>query len=550
MNEMKHMKFHSGHIKWMCANTKSITPICTGLNLNLRLMLLDTYEINKIKFGVFSSKEIVRMSVAELTCCKKHGYSTIYDPRLGAIGTAHCETCGQDAIGCPGHFGHVTLNEPVIHPLFVKKILAFLRCQCIECKELLFEAEHLQLAGIDGLKSDRKFKKIVKMATKMDLCSKCLTPQPTYKQNVGESSISMTMLDENKKKITIELTSHQILARLDRLSDASIRLTGFDPESVHPRNFVITHLPVLPPSCRPYVKAAGNLCDDDLSNQYVEIIKANNKLSPGRELTPCKRNKVIQTLKFRIHTTFNNSAGKAKHTTNGRPVKCIKSRISGKDGQMRGNIMGRRADQTARTVIGPATTVKNDEMLVPRHIAEILTLPVRVFKLNHRELEKIVNDGDARFVLKHTQGGKVIRINLDHALHNKGTPVTKDDVIINSKGVRFVIGAGSSHSDDRVANGPLEGDRIFRKKSNGVEEEIPVVPRSRRYFKLEIGDIVERRLINGDYVLLNRQPTLHKASMQAFKIIIHPGKSFRFNLACTKAFNADFDKISVENSRH
>jgi hypothetical protein len=74
-----------------------------------------------------------------------------------------------------------------------------------------------------------------------------------------------------------------------------------------------------------------------------------------------------------------------------------------------------------------------------------------------------------------------------------------------------------------------------------VREEIPVVPRSRRYFKLEIGDIVERRLINGDYVLLNRQPTLHKASMQAFKIIIHPGKSFRFNLACTKAFNADFD---------
>ncbi len=508
---------------------------------NYTIMLLDTYEINSIKFGVYSSKEILKMSVAELTCCKKNGYNSIYDPRLGAIGTSLCETCGQDAIDCPGHFGHVNLNVPVIHPLFVKKTIAFLRCQCIECKRLLFEEEHLILAGIEGNQDqgsggvEKRFKKIVKMATKMDLCSRCLTPQPTYKQNIGESSISMTILDEQKKKISIELTSRQLLSRLDGLSDESVKLLGFDPQSVHPRNFIIVHLPVLPPSCRPYVKAAGNLCDDDLSNQYVEIIKANNKLSPSMELAPCKRNKVIQTLRFRIHTTFNNSAGKAKHTTNGRPVKCIKSRISGKDGQMRGNIMGRRADQTARTVIGPATTVKNDEMLVPEHIAEILTVPVRVFDLNLEELEKIVNSDKARFVLKQ-KNGKTIRINLDHALRNRGTPVTKDDVVVDERGRRFVIGAGSEQSADRVANGPRPGDRIFRKM-----EEISVVHRSRRYYNLEVGDIVERRLVDGDFVLLNRQPTLHKASMQAFKIIIHPGKSFRFNLACTKAFNADFD---------
>ena len=58
---------------------------------------------------------------------------------------------------------------------------------------------------------------------------------------------------------------------------------------------------------------------------------------------------------------------------------------------------------------------------------------------------------------------------------------------------------------------------------------------------LEIGDQVERRLQNGDYVLLNRQPTLHKGSMLAHKIIRRPGKTIRLNLAVTGSFNADFD---------
>jgi DNA-directed RNA polymerase II subunit RPB1 len=60
-------------------------------------------------------------------------------------------------------------------------------------------------------------------------------------------------------------------------------------------------------------------------------------------------------------------------------------------------------------------------------------------------------------------------------------------------------------------------------------------------FSLQLGDIVERKLQNGDILLLNRQPTLHKGSMMAFNVIIRPGKTIRTNLAITKSFNADFD---------
>ena len=255
---------------------------------------------------------------------------------------------------------------------------------------------------------------------------------------------------------------------------------GYVTRLVRPSSFIMLNLLVLPPCSRPYVKAGANVCDDDLSNQYLDIIKANARLADP-DVTSQKYTKNIQTLKFRIATTFNNSAGRAKHTTNGRPIKCIKTRISGKDGQMRSNIMGRRAEQTARTVIGPDSTLRNGEMIVPREVARTLTIPVVVTHSNFQQMKKIVQGRRARYIVRKFEGSsETRRINLDHALQHG-------------------------------------------------------------HFKLQIGDIVERCIRDGDYVVLNRQPTLHKASMMAFKIFVKDGKTFRFNLACTKAFNADFD---------
>lgn len=511
-------------------------------------MKLDLHEISKIRFGVYSHEEIVNLSVVKLTSGKKHGRGTVYDPLMGAIGADLCETCGHDAIKCPGHFGHIELNEAILHPLYIKRVLAYLRCMCIDCHNLLFTTEHLQLHEIDGHTGEKKFKMIQKLCSKLDICTRCTSPQPQFKHNITDSSISMTFVDENKKKATLDVLAQDIKKMFDNLTDDDVRLMGFDPTLVHPRNLVLTSILVLPPCGRPYVKAAGNLCDDDLSNQYAEIIKANNKLSAEKnDISPTKRMKALQTLKFRIHTTFNNSSGKAKHTTNGRPVKCIKTRISGKDGQMRANIMGRRADQTARTVIGPDTTLKNDEMIVPRQIAKTLTIPVRVTSFNKTQMENIVNTGKAMYLLrdKGPPGNKTqVRINLAHALVDRGTPLHETDKIILKNGTEVMLNSDSMVSSDRLRNGLLPGERLFKRCPDGTdeyEEVHDVQCRGKKYFHIEIGDIVERCLRDGDYVLLNRQPTLHKASMMAFKIFVRDAKTFRFNLACAKAFNADFD---------
>ena len=65
---------------------------------------------------------------------------------------------------------------------------------------------------------------------------------------------------------------------------------------------------------------------------------------------------------------------------------------------------------------------------------------------------------------------------------------------------------------------------------------------------LEFGDIVDRHLIDGDIVLFNRQPSLHKMSMMAHRVkVMFKGNTFRLNIDVCAPYNADFDKLSVEN---
>jgi DNA-directed RNA polymerase III subunit RPC1 len=57
----------------------------------------------------------------------------------------------------------------------------------------------------------------------------------------------------------------------------------------------------------------------------------------------------------------------------------------------------------------------------------------------------------------------------------------------------------------------------------------------------QVGDIVERHLEEGDVVLFNRQPSLHRVSIMAFRAVVRAGRTLRFNECVCSPFNADFD---------
>ena len=313
----------------------------------------DIREITQVTFGIYSAKEIIDMAVCHVNNPKKSGPNTVYDARMGTTdSTLLCETCKENAYECQGHFGYIELNEPIIHPLYYKRVVKLLNCFCFRCHRLLLMKEQIYLSGMNRYKGESRFVRIQERLKTVQVCCQpgCGAEHPRCKFSISDSSIFKVYQGKDKVRTSIVLPTAEILKMFDNILDEDVRLIGLDPELVHPRNFIITVLPVIPPCDRPYVRADGNMCDDDITNQYCEIIKANNHLgnygsSGKKELSENRRQKFLASLRFRILTTFNNGQGKAKHSTNGRPIKGIKERLAGKDGQLRNNMMGQLAQK-------------------------------------------------------------------------------------------------------------------------------------------------------------------------------------------------------------
>jgi DNA-directed RNA polymerase II subunit RPB1 len=157
--------------------------------------------------------------------------------------------------------------------------------------------------------------------------------------------------------------------------------------------------------------------------------------------------------------------------------------LVGKHGRVRGNLMGKRVDFSGRSVITPDPNLSATELGVPIKMAKNLTKPVVVNARNINYLEKLVRNGP--------------------------------DV--------------------------HPGAKILEKK-NGYTISLRNIDRNS--ITLELGDIVHRHMMDGDCILFNRQPTLHRMSMMGHIVRIMPvGETFRMNVACTKPYNADFDKL-------
>lgn len=543
---------------------------------------MPTYEVNSINFSISSGEEIQKNSVAHITSTRlapektdktnvitsikkalngtdksDEGsvgmYGTVYDPRMGTIENGKlCETCGGGVWDCPGHFGHINLNVAIPHPLYHKQILSFLKCFCQspDCSRLLLLKEQIMLNGLNRFRGNRRFENILEKLEKVDVCSHCSSPQPDIKYTPTDGNFTMVH-KKKSEKFAIVLSIDEIKKTFDNVLDEDIELLGFDPKLVRPSSFIMTVFPVIPPCARPPVISDGIMSDDDLTNQIIEIIKANNHLTEDGPVNETKIQKYSQSLRFRVLTFYNNSAGRAKHTTNGRPIKGLKERISGKEGQIRSAMMGKRVDFSGRTVIGADPTLRMGELGIPKEMCKILTIPVKVFKGNREEMEKLVNDGKVTHVIRKNPDGKNIRFNVSRYINFKGTPLKHGDVIIRSKSVTRKTSTGGSETvqtKERIVYNGKEilqiGDDIERngrlledKDGNLLKIEYPC----KRTYKLMVGDIVERQIEKGDYVLLNRQPTLHRGSMQAMKIVPMNHKTLRFNLAITAPFNADFD---------
>lgn len=425
-------------------------------------------EISSIEFGILSAKEILNMSCFEVNTIKRINNNidgTIYDPRSGLL-NKDCEMCGQDLWSCPGHFGHINLNHPLIHPLFFNHVLNMLKIFCYKCSELIVTETHLFLNNLRYLEKEKRLNAVIELIKKYNNCFHCGSQKQVYKIKV-EDSKDIFKIDEGQETL---LTIAEIQNIFENIKDDYTNLL----EISHPKHYILTVFPVIPVCCRPYMVSEGHINDDDLSYQLQEIVKNNEnitKFSSDKE----KVTKCINTLKFRIETFMNNTQSKAMHTTTGRAVKGLRERISGKNGQIRKNLLGKRCDMSGRTVGGPEPTLRLDEVGIPEYIAKTLTYPVHVTPFNIRHLstkeavrvtrddkninlthcnEFILQVGD--ILHRHLKDGDIISMNRQPTLHKSSMLAHKAKILKGSNIKTFRISLAVTQG----YNADFDGDEM------------------------------------------------------------------------------------------
>ena len=458
----------------------------------------ETNNVVGLQFGIMSPEEIKKRSVVEVTKHETYDKDNpiikgLFDIRMGSTEMDKiCGTCGQGNINCPGHFGHIELARPVYHFQFIQILQKVLKCTCIQCSKLLINKESAQVKNLLKKSNKYRWNEIYNLSQKISRCGQetedgCGAKQPDKIKIEGMDGIyavwnKLEVEDSSMK--TQHLSIENVKMILERITDEDIHVLGFSDQWCRPEWMICSVFPIPPPSVRPSVKQDDSQrMDDDLTHKLCDIIKCNNTLK--QKIENKSRMEVIndwtKVLQYHIATLVDNElpgVAQSVHRS-GRPLKAIRQRLKGKDGRIRNNLMGKRVDFSGRSVITPDPNIELDELGVPYIIAKNLTYPEIINDYNRERMIELLNNGVNKY-----------------------------------PGIKMVVQHGIKKT-------------ITEKNILDIE--------------LNNGDIVHRHLMDGDHVLFNRQPSLHRMSMMGHRVRVMKGNTFRLNVSVTPPYNADFD---------
>ena len=473
-------------------------------------------SINEIQFSLFSHQDIKRGSVVDILTPDTYDSNIpknngLFDHNMGSIDASIlCPVDEKKAELCPGYFGKIDLALPVFNHHFVGYVEKILKCVCFRCSNLLIDKSDPNiLKELDGKKGYNRFVTCIALAAKNKKCSfnnGCFVLQPTkYVKLSGATSIkdknniiqiyaefSQNALKDNKVLKNQNFTPLICYQILKKIKDEDVNFLGLSSIYSRPEWMIITSLAVPPPSVRPSVRQSDNQrSEDDLTYALCSIVNSNKLLKQVIENSNSNNKKIDDYqgyLQYLVSTYMDNEmpgVHQNAQRSSFRPLKAITQRLKGKEGRLRGNIMGKRVDYSARTVISVDPNIDIDEYGVPQKIAMNLTFPEIITKYNIKKMQQMVRNGPKTY----------------------------------------------------------PGAKTVTKTSEGQQRNISLkhVDVQQIADNLQIGDIVHRHLIDGDVCLFNRQPTLHRMSMMTHRIKILPFSTFRLNVTVCKPYNADFD---------
>ena len=404
--------------------------------------------IGSVEFSCLSPQKIKDISVCEVVTDELYQEGRpktggLRDPRFGVSSRRGiCTACQRTWTQCSGHFGHFQLPMPVYHIGWVTEVLFWLRKTCAQC------------GHVSAKKLGKK-------------CPKCSSIQPKISKL---NSITLKITDKEGQRDLLAPEVFEIFQKIKTEDIQKLRKDEF-----HPSWLILTVLPI-PPNCvRPSPTMDGDEVrgEDDITRRLLYILRVckgyNNIQYENSTVRQHYHKKVQDAVHMYIDQTRMSSKNKGTQ-------KCISDRLRGKKGRLRGTLMGKRCNFTARTVVSGDAMMDMRDVGVPREVADKLTIVESVNRLNYTKLREMVANQDKR--------------------------------------IKYIVQKDGTRLDMATVRGRTD---------------------------LQVGCSVERTLRDGDLVLFNRQPSLHRMSIMCHRVKILKGKTFRLNLSCTTPYNADFD---------
>ncbi len=309
-----------------------------------------------------------------------------------------------------------------------------------------------------------------------------------FDKSFDEAKKTNPDLEKHLKKAFEDMNPLKVLNLFKRIPATDCELLGMDPARGRPEMFLWQYVPAPPVSIRPSVAQDAGTTEDDITGKLGDIIDISQTIRAG-----LSKGQPVQTimaqwdhLQLQLALYVNSDVPGVQQQVPGKSIRGFCQRLKGKQGRFRGNLSGKRVDFSGRTVITPDPNLGIDEVAVPERVAVKMTYPEVVSRYNIEKLRQRIRNGNkhpgANFIIKKTDKRKI-----------------------------FVGVLVMMNKLDAEAN------------------------------NLEIGDVVERHLEDGDIVLFNRQPSLHKLSILSHRAKIRPYRTFRLNECVCNPYNADFD---------
>ena len=418
----------------------------------------------------------------------------ISDTKLNEI----CENCLKHTVKCPYEcLGRIELAVPVVHIWYLDYIEKILDIKKKDLKAIINYEKYI----VTEFKSSNKamLSEISEgMLLTEEEVEKIKPYGDEFKAETGAEAI-LTCLKKFDEQFDIEKSKIENLSKKEisetEKEKLKKRLELVDTIKRSNNKFswmILTVLPVVPPSVRAEVKTDNGFIKDDLFYLYELVINRNEKLKRFRSisapLTIIKNESRL--LQQAVDHLFDNAKCKEyqKKKSNGQVYKSLTDKLSGKQGLFRQNLLGKRVDFSGRSVIVVGPKLKLWQCGLPYKMAVELFRPHLIKEL---KIESIIDNLYRDSV-----------ININETKHYKG-------ILQNTKRYDF--------------------ERIYNSLKNEHNASLPDL-----YETLE-------RIIKEHPVILNRQPSLHRLSMQAFLPVLVDGNAIKLHPLACKAFGADFD---------